>query len=142
MADPSKAFFDTNVFVYAFDRAEPVKRQRAAALLERHAEAGTLVLSTQVLQEFYWITTRKLARPLASAVARREVERLASLRPLRVDSPLVLSAIDRSEESGIAFWDALIVEAALRSRCEILYTEDLQDGWEVDGRLRVVNPFA
>jgi predicted nucleic acid-binding protein len=95
-----------------------------------------------VLQEFYWVTTRKVRRPLEPEIARREVERLASLGPIVVHSNLVLAAIDRSVASKISFWDGLVVECALSAGCSTLYSEDLQDGWEVDRRMRVVNPFA
>lgn len=142
MAGPGRAFFDTNIFVYSFDAAEPEKRRKAALLVERHRDAGRLALSTQVLQEFFWVTTRTMRKPLSVEQARREVERLAELDPLQVDSRLVVNAIDRSRSAQISFWDGLVVEAALRAGCSTLYSEDLQDGWVVDGRLTVVNPFA
>jgi len=64
-----KYFFDTNVLVYLFDADSPDKRKRARALFQAHAGAGDILLSTQVLQEFYVVVTRKLARPLDAAAA-------------------------------------------------------------------------
>ncbi|MBE0622475.1 MAG: PIN domain-containing protein [Burkholderiales bacterium] len=64
-----KSFFDTNVLVYLFDADSPEKRRKARALFQKHAEAGDILLSTQVLQEFYVAVTRKLARPLDAAAA-------------------------------------------------------------------------
>jgi predicted nucleic acid-binding protein len=54
---------------------------------------------------------------------------------------LILAAVARATSARIAFWDGLIVEAALAAGCARLLTEDLQDGRDFDG-LRVVNPFT
>ena len=35
----------------------------------------------------------------------------------------------------------MIAAAALRADCETLWSEDLQHGMLLDGRLKVVNPF-
>lgn len=59
-----KTFLDTNVLVYRFDDDEPAKQARAREILDTEGPRGSLVLSTQVLQEFYVTVTRKLARPL------------------------------------------------------------------------------
>ena len=53
-----KFFFDTNILVYLFDVDSPGKRKKARALFQKHAEAGDILLSTQVLQEFYVAVTR------------------------------------------------------------------------------------
>lgn len=141
-ADRGRAFFDTNVLVYLHDADEPVKRERAREVVAEHMMGATLVVSTQVLLEFFAVVTRKFARAMPPARARREVERLTELDPVQVDSEMILRAIDRAAQSKISIWDATIVEAAVRAGCSLLYTEDLQNGWEVDGQLRVVNPFA
>ncbi len=142
MAGPARSFFDTNVLVYLYDADEPEKRARAIELFARHRANDEVVVSTQVLLEFYAVVARRFARAIPAEKARREVELLAELDPVQVSVTLILAAIDRSRKSKISIWDASIVEAALKSGCTTLYSEDLQDGWVVDGRLRVVNPFA
>ena len=62
-------FFDTNVLVYACDAGAPAKRKKASSLLAEHAMAGEVVISTQVLQEFYVTVTRKLSQPLEQDTA-------------------------------------------------------------------------
>ena len=135
-----KSFFDTNVLVYLFDTDSPDKRRKARALVQKHAEAGDILMSTQVLQEFYVTVTRKLARPLDAAAATEAVTRFAELPLVQVDGKLILSAIHRSRDSQLSFWDALIVQAAVEGHADTLYSEDMQDGQTFDG-LRVVNPF-
>jgi predicted nucleic acid-binding protein len=95
-----KAFFDANVLVDAFDRDSPAKSRRAQELMRGHVASGGLVLSIQVLQEFYVAVTRKLARPLPEDTALAALQRLAALPTVQVDTRLVLEAARRSHPSG------------------------------------------
>jgi predicted nucleic acid-binding protein len=113
-----KAFLDTNVLVYAFDRDEPAKCERAQAVLAS-AKPGALTVSAQVLGEFYVTVTRKLARPLEE---------------------LVGAAVRVSRSAQLSYWDALIVAAAQAAGCPLLLSEDLGDGQTI-GTVRVENPF-
>ncbi|MGH7588017.1 MAG: PIN domain-containing protein [Gemmatimonadota bacterium] len=135
-----RSFFDTNVLVYLFDGDAPAKRKKARQLLEQEFEAGRAVLSTQVLQEFYVSITRKLAEPVPPDLAERAVRDLATLPLMLIDGPLVLAAVARSGAARWSLWDALIVEAALASGADRLFTEDLKSGQKVNG-LEIVNPF-
>lgn len=136
-----KFFFDTNVLVYLFDADSPDKRKKARALFQKHAEAGDVLLSTQVLQEFYVTVTRKLARPLEAAAAAETVSNFAELPLVQIDSELIISAIHRSRNDQLSFWDALIVQAAIEGHAGTLYSEDMQHGQTTNG-LHVVNPFC
>ena len=136
-----KFFFDTNVLVYLFDADSPDKRKQARALFQKHAEAGDILLSTQVLQEFYVAVTRKLARPLDAAAAAQAVSSFADLPLVQIDSALILAAIHRSRDRQLSFWDALIVQAAIEGHASTLYSEDMQHRQMLDS-LRVVNPFS
>lgn len=135
-----KYFFDTNVLVYLFDADSPDKRKRARALFQQHAGAGDILLSTQVLQEFYVTVTRKLARPLNAEAAAEAAENFAELSMVNIDGRLILSAIHLSRGSRLSFWDALIVQAAIEGHASTLYSEDMQHGLTLDG-LKIVNPF-
>jgi predicted nucleic acid-binding protein len=135
-----KWFVDTSVFVYLFDADRPEKQQRSRDLLK--AEASRIVISTQVLTEFYVASTRKLARPLSASEARTAVAELCAFDVVALDVALVRRGVERVRQDRLSLWDALIVEAALESGCERLLTEDLQDGRVFDGRLWVANPFA
>jgi predicted nucleic acid-binding protein len=136
-----KFFFDTNVLVYLFDADSPGKRKQARALFQKHTEAGDILLSTQVLQEFYVTVTHKLARPLGVAAAAETVSNFAELPLVQIDSELILSAIHRSRNNQLSFWDALIVQAAIEGHASTLYSEDMQHG-QVQDDLRLVNPFS
>jgi predicted nucleic acid-binding protein len=135
-----RSFFDTNVLVYLFDNRDPEKKLRAQQVFAEESERGLAVLSMQVLQEFYWAVTRKLASPLPEEVAKERVRDFCELPLVRVDAPMILAAITRSRSQSFAFRDALIVEAALKAGAKRLLTEDLQRGQRI-GDLTVENPF-
>jgi predicted nucleic acid-binding protein len=134
------SFVDTNVWVYAVDDAEPVKRAIARVVLNP-AAAATLVVSAQVLGEFYYTVTRTLARRLTSEAAGAMVERMRQLRVVSIDVDIVAAAIAGSRAWQLSYWDALIVAAAQAAGCTRLLTEDLADG-AVYGTVRVENPFG
>jgi predicted nucleic acid-binding protein len=131
-------FLDTNIPVYAYDHGSTWKRRRAVEILASHPDR--LVVSSQVLSEFYWAVTRKLDPPLAAEAALEATQKLAALPVVASDRALVLSAIETSRRHQISLWDALIVEAAARGGCDCLLTEDLNDGQEIRG-IRIENPF-
>jgi predicted nucleic acid-binding protein len=134
-----RTFLDTNVLVYADDLDAGDKREIARALLGELVSGAAAVVSTQVLQEFYVVATRKLG--VDPSVARRKVELLARLDVVRVDESLILEAIDVHRLHTLSFWDALVVKAAARAGCGRVLSEDLQHGRTIDG-VRIENPFA
>jgi predicted nucleic acid-binding protein len=136
---PGRGFVDTNVLVYAVDDADPLKRDVARGVLEQ--PTADLVLSAQVLSEFYVVVTRRLATPMSEGDAAAAVDELARLPTVATDTELVRDGIALARDARISFWDGLIVAAARASGCEKLLTEDLAAGTTIGG-VRVENPFA
>ncbi len=134
----ARSFFDTNVLVYADDKAAPAKQRRAIDLVAEHRLAGTGVVSLQVLQEYFVTVTRKLQ--VDARVARRKVELLAEFDVAAPDVTDILAAIDLHRLHGFSFWDALVLRAAKQAGCSVLLSEDFQELREIDG-VRIVNPF-
>jgi predicted nucleic acid-binding protein len=131
---------DTNLLVYAEDRDAGEKHTLAVELLRALWERGDGVVSIQVLQEFFITVTRKVRRPLKPDVAARIVGQYLTWRTVENDGALLLAAIERMSVHRLSFWDALVVEAAVRAGCDLLFSEDLSHGQRF-GKLRVVNPF-
>ncbi|PZS40831.1 MAG: hypothetical protein DLM62_00760 [Pseudonocardiales bacterium] len=94
-----------------------------------------------MLQEFYSAATRKLRPPLTPAQARKVVHDYSEWCRVDTDPLLILSASRLSEKHSVNFWDALIIEAALRAGATELVTQDLPDGCRF-GELTVRNPFG
>ena len=132
------AFFDTNVLVYCTDVTAPEKQARARALVARSAATGEAVASTQVLIELFHALTRKQKMP--REVAQALVQAYSAWPVVGSDLSLVVAAIEQSIQHQWSIWDAMVVEAALRSGAQTLYTEDLQHGQRISG-MTVVDPF-
>jgi predicted nucleic acid-binding protein len=135
---PARSFFDTNILIYADDKAAPAKQRRALELIAEHRRAGTGVVSLQVLQEYFVTVTRKLH--VEPAIARRKVELLAEFQAAAPEVSDILAAIDLHRLHNLSFWDALVVRSAKQSGCTVLFSEDMQHTRDLDG-LQIVNPF-
>lgn len=134
-----KAFVDTNILVYAQDRDAPAKRRRSREVIAELAASGTGVISTQVVQEFYVATTRKMGvDPLS---AKGILRTFTAFEITQTSLDLIEDAVDCSILNQISFWDALIVAAAAATGCSTIYSEDLNAGQVFQG-VRIVNPFA
>ena len=133
----AKAFFDTNVLLYIHG-PDARKRARAKALYQEYALSGRMLVSTQVVQEFFAAGSRKMGIP---RVELREAVGTLLEGPLVIVGPAhIRAAMDNEQRHGISFWDGLIVAAAEDGKAEVLYTEDLNDGQQY-GTVLVRNPF-
>jgi predicted nucleic acid-binding protein len=133
-----RTFLDSNIFVYAVDKSDKPRRQKARSAIRNLIKSGSGVVSTQVAQEFYVVATKKLGvDPLA---AKRVLHMMSQLEVVSIDLDLISSAVDCSILSKISFWDALIVVSARSSGCKTLLSEDLGHAQIING-VRVQNPF-
>ncbi len=139
----SGLFFDTNVIVYAHDPADPRKQSQARAAMHDAMVGRTLVISTQVMQEFYSVVLRR--QWMSPAQASQVLRLLAGYTVVPADSASVLRALELQQRYRVSVWDALIVQSAIDARCSVLYSEDLQAGMRFDApgapTLEVVSPF-
>jgi predicted nucleic acid-binding protein len=128
------SFFDTNVLLYLLSN-DAAKADRAEALL---ASGG--VVSVQVLNEFASVASRKLVITIPEI---REI--LSTIQAVCIVKPLDIEThelgLDMAERYRLSIYDGLIVAAAVRAGCAILYTEDLQQGQMIE-KLQIRNPFA
>jgi predicted nucleic acid-binding protein len=127
-------FLDTNVLLYLLS-SDAAKADRAEALV-----AAGAVVSVQVLNEFAHVALRKLGLSWPETL-----EALAVIRRTCEVESLTLETHQRATEIAqryqLAWYDSVIVAAALLAECRVLYTEDLHDGLRVDKALAVRNPF-
>lgn len=135
-------FLDTNVLVYSFDGGAPAKQAVARQLIREALQSQKGIVGTQVVQEFMNVALKKFERPLGTSEAREYLR--CVLRPLCQHHP-TCETYDRAllvrEETGYAWYDALMIAAAIESECNWLLTEDLNAGRRI-GRLTIENPFV
>lgn len=136
-----RVFVDTNLWVYRLDRREPEKSAFVRDWLRDLALEHDVVISAQVLIELRAVLTSKLKPALSWQDTRDALEALATFEVVPANASLILDAHELSRVEQLSWFDALIVEAAIRSGCARLYSEDLGHG-QVFGELRVSNPFA
>ncbi|GAA4344800.1 PIN domain-containing protein [Variovorax defluvii] len=132
------AFFDTNVLVYCVDPRDAGKQARARELVASASASSDGTVSTQVLIELFSVLTRKQKVP--EPVAADLVQAYALWPVVDSDLKLFQAAMATAVEHRLSIFDAMIVQAAMRSGANILYSEDLQHG-RVFGPLKLVNPF-
>jgi predicted nucleic acid-binding protein len=131
-----RAFFDTNVLVYGAIKNDP-HSERAEELL---AVGG--VISVQVLNEFVSVARRKFKTPWDDVRTTLRWIRLLCPEVVTVTIETHEKAVGIAERYGYRIYDSLIVASALEAKCSVLYSEDLQNGQVIDGRMRIRNPFA
>lgn len=132
-------FVDTNILLYSISRdpAEVSKRDIAIALLD----ADDIVLSVQVLQEFYVQATRA-TRPdaLSHDIAVGLVRTWLRFTVQEITLPLMIGALEIKAAYQLSYWDAAIIAAARALGCRELLSEDMSHGREVEG-VTITNPF-
>ena len=131
----SGSFFDSNTLLYlASPESEKIERIRAML-----AEGG--IISVQVLNEIARVSRRKFKMSWKATHSL-----LTTVREFVVVVPITIeihqTGLRLAERYGFSIYDAFIVAAALAANCDTLWSEDMQDGMLVDGRLRIANPFG
>jgi predicted nucleic acid-binding protein len=133
-------FIDTNIFIYAYTQDEEYKYEISSDLLRENVTRENIVVSVQVINEFYSIMTKYKHSHKQIEKYLKEIAEQVKVNPLN------LRTIERclliKEKYYYSWWDSLILTSALESNCSILYSEDLQHGQVIEGSLKIVNPFA
>lgn len=136
-----RVFVDTNLWVYRLDQRQPVKALFVSRWFRDLAGEHDIVVSTQVMIELRSVLTRKLKPAFTPADTRIALNALAQFEVVASNADMVLDAHELADAEQLSWFDALIAEAALRSHCNILYSEDFSHGQQLGGQLLVQNPF-
>ena len=138
----AKYFIDTNIVAYCFDDRQPEKKARSQELISDALKTGNGLISWQVLQEFLNVATRKFLVPLKPEDAKTYLQKvLHPLCQIYPDLEIYQTALDIQENNNYSFYDSLIIAAAMRGECDLLYSEDMQNGQRF-GALKIANPFV
>ena len=138
----ARFFLDTNIFAYTFDASAPAKARKAAQLIRRAADTGEGIVSYQVVQEFFNAAFRRFSHPMSPAEAEQYL--ITVFRPLLAihsSAAIYVEALRLAGKYRFAWYDSLILAAALEGQCKTLYSEDFQHGRGIES-LRIENPFA
>ena len=128
------SFFDTNVLIYLAS-GDPTRADRAEKLL---AKGGAI--SVQVLNEVANVARRKMQ--MSWPEARSFLSILRGLLSVHsVTTEVHENGLTLAERYNLSVYDAMIAASALQAGCDTLWSEDMEDGLVIDGRLRIANPF-
>ena len=132
-------FVDSNVFVYAVDKAVSAKQKKARGIVaDVFADGSAYRVSSQVLAEFSSVAIRKLG--ISAPILLALLAEMGKIAHVAIDNALVSRAVEIQGIYGIQYYDAQIVAAAERLGCSSILTEDLNDGQMYCG-ITAVNPF-
>ena len=137
----AESFIDTNIFIYQLERLDARKAGIADELIEHGIATQTACISFQVIQECINAAIRKAKLPLTEDEMRKYMEDvLVPLYSVQSSIRLYQASLDIRYRYRFSFYDSLIVAAALEAGCKSLFSEDLQDGQQIEG-LTITNPF-
>lgn len=136
-----KVFVDMNIIIYACTVSSEERHKIAVKIIEDLWQFGLGVISTQVLQEFFYRITNKIRKPLDVKIAKEIVSDLLTWDVVVNDGESLLKAIDIHKRYRYSFWDAMVIQAALKGNASLLLSEDLSDNQIIDG-VRIKNPFV
>jgi predicted nucleic acid-binding protein len=129
---------DTNVLVYAEGVDGPARQRAALDAVGRHA-TETVCIPVQAIGELFDVLVRK-ARYSHDAALASVQDWVALYRPLATTAAAMEDALELAARHQLQIWDAVILAAAAQARCDVLYSEDMQDGFTWRGTT-VRNPF-
>jgi len=129
-------FYDSNIIVYALSNDNQTKRNISLAAIKKHPP----IISTQVLNECANVFLRK--KGFSPKDTKKMVDLLAKFSDVALISiETIHIALDVMERYHLSYYDSLIIASAIQSDCNIVYSEDMQDGLVVDDKLTIVNVF-
>ena len=130
-----KHFADTNVLLYLLSQ-DSQKADAAEAVLNTG-----VTISMQVLNETTQVLRRKVKLSWSETHEFLElIQSLCRITPLTLQTHI--KGLELAERYQFSVYDSMIVAAALLADCQILYSEDMQHGLLVEGRLLIQNPFS
>lgn len=132
---------DTNILVYAYDRSEPEKQSKSLDILDWLATRNKGALSTQILSEFFWAVTRKIAVPISIDDTSKQIELyIHSWEILNITPFVVIEAVRGVRMHQLSIWDAQIWAVARMNQIPVVLSEDFPANSVIEG-IRFLNPL-
>jgi predicted nucleic acid-binding protein len=131
----SKFALDSNILIYNHSLDHENKRLIARDFFKKNP-----IVSSQVISEYLNVMKRNFK------MEKLELMQLCSLWLEKCFvQPVIFSTIKLAQDLvgkyDFQVFDGIIVAAALEADCDILYSEDMQNGQIIENMLKIVNPF-
>jgi len=135
-----KVFVDSNIFIYAYTSDDEQKHSIARDLLQNNVLNNEIILSVQILNEFYSVMAKYKYPHNEIKLCLNEIIEQVKVMPLELET--IKLCVSIKEKYSYSWWDSLVLASALENDCEILYSEDLQSNQVIENKLKILNPFA
>ena len=129
-----RAFFDTNVLIYAFALNDP-RSDAAENLLARGG-----VVAVQTLNEFVAVAQRKLSMPWKEVLDALDAILVLCPKPVPLTLQVHQKGLQIARQHRYRIYDSLMIAAALQAACHTFFSEDMRHGQVID-TLTIRNPF-
>jgi predicted nucleic acid-binding protein len=124
-------FIDSNVWVYLFSADDENKRNIAERFIKTNGSISILVISYQVINE---VTNVLIKKKFSESNIRDLITLLTKICVIQdYSKDIVLLASRLREKHFFSFWDSHIVASAITAKCTFLVSEDMHDGFVIDG---------
>lgn len=139
--EKSKLFIDSNLWIYALLEANDRKKHEAAIDLIQSSLENEIIVSIQVINEVHWVLKKKYKLPEITIKNLIQNGIFPIVKIVDLTKEIYLTSSVLRTQYSISFWDSLILSSAIKNKCTILFSEDLQHGIEFQKRLKIINPF-
>jgi predicted nucleic acid-binding protein len=133
-------FVDTNIFIYAYSDDDLLKHNAAKNLLQNDLLENNVIVSVQILNEFYSVMSKSKLPHQDIAHFIKEITKQTYVKPIAMGT--VELCLEIKKKYHYSWWDSLVLASALENDCKIIYSEDMQHGQIIENTLEIVNPFV
>lgn len=134
----STYFIDTNIWLYSFIQSQNTEKTKIAGDIIKECE---IVISVQIINEVCVNLIRKVDFP------EEKIENLIEslykkYTVFELSQDILLKASKIRNNHSFSFWDSIVAASALDCDADFLLSEDMQDGFKLENKLTIINPFA
>jgi predicted nucleic acid-binding protein len=121
-----RIFIDSNVWLYFFLKDEKEKYRIAEKYFLENAGGSVFIITYQVINE---VTNQLIKNNHDENTIVENIEYMYKISTIQdFSKEIILSASELRQRYSLSFWDSIIVTSAIKSNCNILASEDMQDG--------------
>ena len=135
----NKIILVTNILVYSYGDNDIEKKAIAKRIISMQVYEHNLFISSQIFNEFYNVLTRKMLE--YNEINKYMYEIYNNFYILPISAETTLKALELRQKYHFAWYDTLILAAAIENQCSILYSEDYQHNQIIEETLTIINPF-
>ena len=134
----STYFIDTNIWLYSFIQSQNKDKTEIASAIIKECE---IVISTQIINEMCVNLIKKV--DFSEKKIRNLIESLyRKYTVFELSQDIFLKSSNIRANHTFSFWDSVVAASALDCDAEYLITEDMQDGFTLEDKLTIINPFT